>query len=391
METVWFHVDMDAFYASVEQLDHPEYRDKPVIVGGQSTRGVVSACSYEARAFGVHSAMPMFQARQKCPHGIFVRGRMQRYSEVSRLVIRILKTFSPVVQQISIDEAFLDMTGTERLFGRPRQAAMLLKQRVKQDTGLIISVGIGPSRFIAKMASDYDKPDGLCRVSPGKEVVFIDALGLKKLWGLGETMLARLARHAITNPAQVRSYSESHLMRLFGESAGTYLYKVCRGIDPGVHTGETKSRSISTEMTFPADVTESEVLEQNLLAMSHEVMFRALDEHVSATTVAIKLRFSDFTTISAQVTSETPIYSAEQIFSHAKELLYRRWKQGLPVRLLGVGLHNVRSASQLMQQELFAHPYQKKQDLERTVLQLRAKGRSVQKASLLRPGDPDEP
>src|SRR5690554_3321717 len=147
METIWFHVDMDAFYASVEQLDHPEYRGKPVIVGGQGNRGVVSACSYEARAFGVHSAMPSYQAKRLCPHGIFVSGRMERYHEMSRAVFSVLATFSPVVQQISIDEAFLDMSGTERLFGRPRAAGALLKQRVLNDTGLVISVGIGPSKF----------------------------------------------------------------------------------------------------------------------------------------------------------------------------------------------------------------------------------------------------
>jgi DNA polymerase-4 len=385
METVWFHVDMDAFYASVEQLDHPEYRGKPVIVGGQSNRGVVSACSYEARAFGVHSAMPMYQARKLCPQGLYVRGNMSRYSEVSRNVFAVLQQFSPTVQQISIDEAFLDMSGTERLFGKPRDTAVLLKQRIREETGLVISVGIGSNRFIAKMASDYDKPDGLCRVSVGKEIAFVDAVGLKKLWGIGDTTLNRLAKHSITTVAQLRSYAQSRLQLMFGEATGTYLYRSCRGIDPGVHHTIAKSRSISTEMTFPVDVCASGVLEQNLLAMSHEVMFRAMQEEVRALTVSIKIRFSDFTTISCQSTAATPIRSAEQIYHQAKELLHKRWRVGVPVRLLGVGLLNVQEKKQETQQELFEDPFKRKEKLEQTILSLRKKGRSVQKASLLHP------
>ena len=233
MQTVWFHVDMDAFYAAVEQLDNPEFRGKPVIVGGTGNRGVVSACSYEARKFGVHSAMPMYQALRLCPQAIRTGVHMERYSAISRNVIQILQTFSPVVQQISIDEAFLEMTGTERLFGTPRQAAILLKNRVKNETGLVISVGIGQSKFIAKMASDYDKPDGLCRVSPGKEIAFIDAVGLKKLWGIGDSTLKNLGRHGIATTAQLRDYGMEHLQRLFGNATGTYLYNVSHGIDPG--------------------------------------------------------------------------------------------------------------------------------------------------------------
>lgn len=391
METLWFHVDMDAFYASIEQLDHPEYRGKPVVVGGLATRGVVSACSYEARTFGIHSAMPMYQAKRLCPHAVFVRGRMERYSQVSRKVIEILRTFSPEVQQISIDEAFLDMTGTERLFGKPRQAAMALKSKVREETGLIISVGIGSSRFIAKMASDYGKPDGLVRISPGREIAFIDAVGLRKLWGIGDSTLTVLAKHSITTAAQLRQYSAGHLRQLFGEAAGMYLHKVCRGIDPGIHAGIIKSRSISTEMTFPTDVTEACVLEQNLLGMSHEVMFRALGEEVMGTTVAIKLRFSDFTTTSAQETLRTPLYSAEEIYALAKTLLHSRWHAPQPVRLLGVGLHNVQKRSVPVQEELFDNPYKRKRDLEKAVLALKAKGRDLRKASMLPGRDDDNP
>jgi len=383
METVFFHVDMDAFFASVEQMDHPEHRGKPLIVGGLGNRGVVSACSYEARAFGVHSAMPMFQARKLCPEAIYVQGRMHRYNEVSKLILAILAEFSPDVQQISIDEAFLDMTGTVRLFGKPRAAAQMLKQKVREETSLVISVGIGPSRFIAKMASDFGKPDGLCRVSPGKEVVFVDAVGLKKLWGIGESSLAALARHHITTVPQLRAYSKEYLQRTFGTVAGEYYFLVSRGIDPGIYSGESKSHSISTECTFPVDVTDKDILHQYLLRMSHEVMFRSIEEKVMGKTVGIKVRYADFTTTSAQETPDKPIYSAEEIYRTACRLLDQRWTAGRSIRLIGVGLYQTRLGEAPLQEELFEDTYKRKRELEKAVLSLRAKGRNLEKASIL--------
>jgi len=387
METVFIHVDMDAFFASVEQLDHPEYRLLPVIVGGLGARGVVSTCSYEARAFGVHSAMPMFQARRLCPQAIYVQGRMQRYSQMSQQIVGILSTFSPDVQQISIDEAFLDMTGTERLFGKPRETAILLKKRVKDETGLIISVGIGQSRFIAKMASGYRKPDGLCRVSPGREIDFIDAVGLRKLWGIGESSLAALSKHHITTTVQLRTFSMESLQHMFGKSAGAYYYQVSRGLDPGIYTGETKSHSISSEITFPSDITDEDILNQYLLRMSHEVMFRSLKEQVIGTTVGIKVRFSDFSTTNAQVSPVKPIYSAEEVFRLSKELLHLRWKPGVPVRLLGVGLYQTQTGDTPLQEELFEDSFKRKRELEKAVLGLKTKGRNIVKASTIAQGE----
>ncbi len=388
METVFFHVDMDAFFASVEQMDHPEHRGKPLIVGGLGNRGVVSACSYEARAFGVHSAMPMFQARKLCPQAIYVQGRMHRYHEVSKTILSILATFSPAVQQISIDEAFLDMTGTERLFGKPRVAAQLLKQKVREETSLVISVGIGPSRFIAKMASDYGKPDGLCRVAPGKELAFVDVVGLKKLWGLGESSLSALARHHITNVAQLREYGKEYLQRTFGVAAGEYFYQVCRGIDPGIYSGDSKSHSISTECTFPVDIADQDILHQYLLRMSHEVMFRSIEEKVMGKTVGIKIRYADFTTTSAQETPDKPIYSAEEIYQTACRLLDQRLTTGRSIRLIGVGLYQTRIGEAPLQEELFEDNFKRKRELEKAVLSLRAKGRNLEKASILQQRGP---
>ncbi|MBO4392775.1 MAG: DNA polymerase IV, partial [Spirochaetales bacterium] len=215
---VFFHVDLDAFFASVEQRDNPEYRNKPLIIGQVAPRCVVSTCSYEARVYGVHSAMPTIQAQRLCPNGIFIPGDMHKYSRVSKQVMNILREYAPEMHQVSIDEASLDMTGTRRLFGPARQLAMKMKERVKSEIGITMSIGIAASPFIAKMASDYNKPDGLCLVSPGKEQVFIDAIGLKKLWGLGKSGLAMLNARGITTPEQVRQMDLPTLQKLIGNS-----------------------------------------------------------------------------------------------------------------------------------------------------------------------------
>lgn len=380
-EPIFFHVDMDAFFAAVEQRDHPEYRGKCLIVGGTGPRSVASTCSYEARKFGVHSAMPMTQALRLCPQAIVVHGDMAKYHKVSRQIMGIFEQFSPDIVQVSIDEAFLDMTGTRRLYGLPRDAAMLLKRRVKEETQLTISVGIGPSKFIAKLASDYRKPDGLCRVSPGRETEFVDAIGLKKLWGIGKSTLDVLARHHVSTTAQLREISLDTLRRLFGQAQGEYLYKVCRGIDPGIYSGEAKSHSISSEQTFPVDIGDEDILSQCLLQMSHEILARSLEEQVMARTVGVKIRFSDFTTISVQKTPTFPLYSAEQVYELAKELLLSKWKPGIPIRLLGVGLYQTYKGDAPMQEELFDDISKKQREIEKVVLKLNSKGREVLKAT----------
>jgi len=318
-----------------------------------------------------------------CPQALVVKPNMHRYHEVSRQVMHILGQFSSDVQQISVDEAFLDMTGTRLLFGLPREAGKKLKEAVLEKTGLTISVGIGPSRFIAKMASDYDKPDGLCRVSPGKEIAFIDAVGLKRLWGIGKVTQQHLSRHHITTTAQLREYSLSALQGLMGKSMGNFLYQACRGIDPGIFTGEAKSHSISTEITFAEDVKEQEILEQTLLEMCHEIMFRSLDEKQIGRAIGLKLRLPDFTTSSCQVTPQGNIYSAEQIFAYAKQLLMQKWHEGIPIRLIGIGLYQLYDGEKPLQEELFSSPFQKKRELEKVVLQLHKKGKQVFKATNL--------
>lgn len=383
MEQIIFHVDLDAFYAAVEILDNPSYANEVLVIGGKSARSVVAAASYAARKYGIHSAMPMGQALRLCPHLLAIPSRMGRYSEASAQVMEILRSFSPSVHQISIDEAFLDMTGTGRLYGLPREAGLLIKNRVKEETGLTLSVGIGPNRLIAKMASDYDKPDGLCRVSMSKKIAFVDAVGLKKLWGVGKVTQAHLAEAGIRTTADLRSFTEEQLKSRFGNSMGHFLYLAARGEDPGIFSEETKSRSISTETTFTDDVTAADVLHQTLLGMSHEVMFRALEEKVMARTVAIKIRWSDFRTITVQITPKRPILSADQVYAHAKTLLAQKWSPGQPVRLIGVGLHQIYDGERPLQEELFDDPNEKRRTLEQVILKLQKEGKQLVKATTL--------
>lgn len=383
MGEVFFHIDLDAFFASVEILDNPDYAGKPLIIGTPGPRHVASTCSYEARKYGVHSAMPMTTALKLCPNAICVPGRMRRYSELSRRVMSIIRNFAPGFMQISIDEAFLDLTGMERIYPLPGKAARLLKEQIRKETGLTVSIGVAASRFIAKLASDYRKPDGLTIVPSGKEELFVDSVGLRKLWGIGDSTLSSLERKGITTTAALRLYGEDELKRLFGESNGSYLYRIARGIDPGIFQGEAKSRSISTEETFYPDVYGYDALDTYLLQMSQEVMFRALDEKKIPRTVGIKLRYGDFSTTSVQETPSKPIYSSSDVYEISKTLLRERYN-GDGVRLLGVVLSGIYDGEEVEQRDFFAHKEEKERELEKTILSLSRKGSKLIKARNLK-------
>ncbi len=382
MGEVFFHIDLDAFFASVEILDHPEYKGKPLIIGTPGPRHVASTCSYEARKYGVHSAMPMTTALKLCPDAICVPGRMKRYSEVSRNVMSIIRLFAPGFLQVSVDEAFLDLTGMERIYPLPGKAARKLKEMIKQETGLTVSIGVAASRFIAKLASDYRKPDGLTIVPAGKEELFVDSVGLKKLWGIGSSTLKSLEKRGITTTQVLRKYPESELRRIFGESSGEYLYKIARGIDPGIYQGEVKSRSISTEETFYPDVYGYDALDSYLLEMSQEVMFRALEEKKVPRTVGIKLRYGDFSTTSVQITPKRPIYSSSDVYSLSQTLLRDRYN-GEGVRLLGIVLSGLYSGEDVEQRDFFSEKEEKERKLEKTILSLSQKGSKIVKAGTL--------
>ena len=383
MGSVFFHIDLDAFFASVEILDNPEYRGKPLIIGTPGPRHVASTCSYEARKYGVHSAMPMTEALRLCPNAICIPGRMHRYSEMSRRVMGIISSFAPGFLQVSVDEAFLDLTGMERIYPLPGKAARKLKDEIRKETGLTASIGVASSRFVAKLASDYRKPDGLTIVPRGKEEEFVSAVGLRKLWGIGDSTYQSLIRKGITTVEILRKYDENDLKHFFGESNGHYLYLVARGIDPGIYQGEAKSRSISAERTFYPDVFGYDALDSYLLEMSQEVMFRALDEKKVPRSVSIKLRYGDFTTISIQTTPVKPIYSSIDVYNISRELLRSKYN-GSGVRLIGVALQSIYDGSDVEQQDFFSEKEEKERTLEKTIIELKKKGSKLVKARNLK-------
>ncbi len=390
-QKVFFHVDLDAFFASVEQLDNPQYRGHPVIVGGNSRRGVVSTCSYEARKFGVHSAMPIMQAHKLCPHGIFLNGRMQRYHEKSKEVMTIFNNFTPDVMQISIDEAFLNMTGMEMIFGEPQEAAIALKKEVKEKTGLTVSIGCASNKYIAKIASGKSKPDGLFIVPAGGESEFMKSLELKDVWGIGEKTREKLIACGLKTVTQISNESEKLLRSMLGNAGGTFLYKAVRGEVTELFSDEAKQHSISTERTFEYDICSREQIDDALFFLSNEIMYRIIDEKVKSRTVGIKIRYGNFTTVSIQETGEI-INDSHNLYERAKKIFYKKFDNKTSIRLLGVSVMNIENNSPEAQLELFCSKEKlKKRKIEETIYTLTKKqGKNILKpARLLKTGNED--
>ncbi len=385
----FFHVDLDAFFASVEQLDNPEYRGKPLIVGGTSKRGVVSTCSYEARKFGVHSAMPIIQAKKLCPQGIFIPGRMSRYHEKSKEVMAVFKDFSPEVQQISIDEAFLNMTGMEMLLGTPEESARRLKEKVKAETGLAISLGCATTKYVAKIGSDKSKPDGLLIIPSGSEVSFLKSLPLKDIWGIGKKMREKLISSGLSTVPEIFNSSKDLLQSILGEASGAFLYRAVRGELTEIFNEEAKSHSISTERTFKDDIFSPSQINDVLFFLSTELMFRIYDEKIKSKTVSVKIRYNDFTTVSIQSTGEI-INDSQSLYDRVKELFYEKFDNKTPIRLLGISIMNTEPDMQEAQTELFCDEKKlKARKIEEMMYNLsKQKGRSiVKKARLLEKED----
>lgn len=385
----WYlHVDLDAFFASVEQLDHPEYRGKPVIVGGlpSDKRSVVSTASYEARKFGVHSAMPTWQAIKLCPNGIYVRGNHQRYAELSYKIMTIFKDFSPDVDQMSIDEAFIDLTGTEHLFGAPEETALKIKQKVKDYTGLTVSVGLAQTKYLAKIASAMSKPDGFFFIKPGTEQEFMLKLPLEKVWGLGKKSIENLNKKGFFTTKDIFDKDLDYLEFLFGTNTATFLYNVVRGLDNNSFSRKNvKNHSISAETTFITDITDIYTIETAILELAHGVFFRLLKEKNYSRTAFIKIRYDDFSTVSIQHTYEKNICTLDSFYSKLKELFEEKYIQNRGVRLIGVGLDNLVKEKKPEQQELFETYDNKKEKVEQTILSMEQKNPKlkVQKARLL--------
>ena len=320
MERVVLHIDMDAFYASVEQLDHPELRGKPVIVGGSSNRGVVSAASYEARKFGVRSAMPIFQAKKRCPDGIFVPVRMRRYKEMSNQVMEILESYSPTVEQVSIDEAYLDLTGLERLHGSPEQIARRIKDEIRSVLSLSCSVGIAPNKFLAKVASESNKPDGMTIIPSREAEEVAESLPVGKVPGVGKKTVDRLARLKVITLGDLLALPEAVLLKAVGKFAYTLL-EYAKGKDESPVVSHTDAKSISSEETFEENTNDFEVLRKELLAQAEEVGRRLRKNKLKGSTVTLKLRRADFDRITRSISFTEASDSTNTLYGHALRLL----------------------------------------------------------------------
>ena len=320
------HVDMDAFFASIEQLDHPEYKGHPVIVGGLSSRGVVATCSYEARKFGVHSAMPISRAKKLCPDGIYVYPRMDRYKEVSHQIFSIMKEFTPHIEPLSIDEAFLEVSGMSTMYSGPKALGRSIKDRVFEETGLIISAGLAPNKFLAKLASDLDKPDGLVVIPYGREKEILAPLPIKRIWGVGprtEKILKtggfHLMRHIQALP------DESSLIPLVGNQARR-IWELANGIDDRPVETDRKIQSIGAEETYEEDLTDGSAIELEFRYFANRLSKRLRKRNLLGHTVSIKVRYDDFTTVSRQKRLDTPS-DHEHVFFETALILWNKLMQ----------------------------------------------------------------
>jgi DNA polymerase-4 len=331
------HVDLDAFYASVEQLDDATLRGRPVIVGGLGGRGVVCAASYEARQYGVHSAMPMARARRACPSAAFVQPRFDRYSHKSSEVMAIFESVTPLVEQLSIDEAFLDVSGARRLLGSGVEIAGLVRARVREEAGLVVSVGVATTKFLAKLASDLSKPDGLLAVAPGTEREFLAPLPVARLWGVGPVTLARLDRMAVRTIGEIAALPESALTASLGVSLGQRLQALARNDDPRAVVPEREAKSIGAEETFAVDLTSRAVCDRELVRLVDRVSARLRRAGVQARTVTLKIRYGDFETRTRARTLPAATDVSTVLLATARELL-DALDCSRGVRLLGVSL-----------------------------------------------------
>lgn len=342
------HLDLDAFFAAVEVLENPKLADKPVLIGGRpGTRGVVATASYAARVFGIHSAMPMARALGLCPHAIVLPARHRVYREYSRRVMVILHDMSALVEQTSVDEAYLDLTDQVEGWDRAVETARQVQSRVKQQVGLSASLGVATNKLVAKVASDRDKPGGLTVVAPDDEAAFLAPLPVRALWGIGPVTAARLSEMGVATIGDLARQPEETLLARYGRH-GAVMARHARGIDHRPVATEREAKSVSQEATFSRDLSDADVLRKHLWRLSRGVARRLQRSELAAGTVAIKLRYADFTTLTRQMALAVPTNDERAIYSTALVLLRRTWQQGRPVRLLGVaGRHLSPPAGQL--------------------------------------------
>jgi DNA polymerase-4 len=368
------HVDLDAFFASVEQLDHPELRGRPVIVGGTGPRGVVAAASYEARTFGVFSAMPVARARRLCPDGVYLPSRYERYAEKSREVMAILRSCTPLVEPLASDEAFLDVRGARRLLGAGPEIGALVKRRVRAETGLTASVGVATTKLLAKLASDLSKPDGLLVVEPERELAFLHPLPASRLWGVGPATQQRLERLGIRTIGDIARSDPVALARVLGGAAGRHLHALAHNHDDRAVEPDQEVKSIGTETTFPEDLVDGAAIEREVRRLADSTATRLRKAARTGRTVTLKLRFGDFRTITRSATLAEPTDETAVLVNRAVELVRtvgEREGFARGVRLLGVTASNLAEA-QAAQGSLFDQP-QTPDRLDAVVDDLRAR------------------
>jgi DNA polymerase-4 len=345
------HVDMDAFFASVEVRRRPELRGQAVVVGGLGPRGVVSSASYEARARGVHSAMPVGQARRLCPHAVFLPPDMRAYAQASRAVMAVFADITPLVEPISVDEAFLDVAGARRLLGSPATIARHIRARVRAELALPCSVGVATTKFMAKLASTRAKPDGLLVVAAGHEVAFLHPLPIEALWGVGDRSSTALRRYGLATVADVAKAPVSLLRRAVGDAAAEQLHELAWARDPRPVTTERIDKSIGAETTYDADVSDSDEIRRTVLALATKVAARVRAAGVAGRTVVLKIRLSDFRTVSRSRTLTTPTDVAREIVDVAWALFATLAPQD-PIRLVGVRVEGLSGADEARQPAL---------------------------------------
>ncbi len=380
---VVLHVDMDAFYAAVEQRDRPDIRGRPVVVGADPRgRGVVAAASYEARRFGIQSAMPIGRAYRLCPSAVFLPVDMPKYARVSSEIMAILADVTPLVEPLSLDEAFLDVTASETLLGPGLEIARALKARIRDTVGLTASAGVAPNKFLAKIASDLHKPDGLVEVRPGEEATFLGDLPIRRLWGVGPAVETGLARIGVRTIGHLAAMPRARLTERLG-GFGTHLWELARGRDDRPVVPWHDPKSIGAENTFGRDTRDVRLLRATLLGQAERVAAELRAERLSGRTVTLKLRFADFRTVTRRDTTDTPTVDASAIFARAWAA-FQRVERPQPIRLIGLAVSGLGKAVAPRQLPLFGDP-SRAERLGRLTDELRARfgPRAVRRASLL--------
>lgn len=372
LELTIAHMDCDAFYASVEKRDNPELKHKAVIIGGE-TRGVVATACYLARMRGVHSAMPMFKAKKLCPEAVIVKPSMKKYSAVSREIRALMQNLTPQVEPVSIDEAFLDLSGTERIHGMSPAATMAkLASDIDSQIGISVSIGLAPNKFLAKLASDMDKPRGFTVIGNSDKLDILAALPVSRIWGVGKALAKKLAHDGITEVNQLQTMELKPLLKRYGEM-GSKLYYLSRGIDKRLVTPSSETKSISAERTLARDEWQYDKLEARLWPLCEEVSDGLKKEDYAASTITLKLKDSVHRLVSRSHTIENPTQLATVLFEQGQHLLKRETKNSTPYRLIGIGVSNLTSPEQADPPDLIEPERNRRATAEKAMDKLRTR------------------